>query len=105
MTGRQAEPFDPDVVDAVCRHMNDDHRADGLLIARTLGGVPDATAAEAVGVDTEAMEFRVVVGAGPRVVRVPFSRPVTERPQIRTAVVELYERACRQAEVVPHGHG
>jgi putative heme iron utilization protein len=105
MTGRQAQPFGQDVVDAVCRHMNDDHGEDALLITRTLGGVPDASSAEAVGVDAEAMEFRVVVGAGRRQVRVLFARPVTERPQIRTTVVELYERACRQAGIVPRGHG
>lgn len=93
------QPFSEDVVAAVCRHMNDDHPEDGLLIVQALGGQPAATAATAVGVDATAMHFEAVVDGEPVRTAVRFSEPVSRRPQIRLAVVELYERACAVAGV------
>jgi hypothetical protein len=98
-----ATPFAPDVVAAICRHMNDDHAADCLLICRTLGGRPGTTHAEAVDVDSHGMRFRVTDGEVAELT-VPFAAPVTERPQVRVAVVELYERACAAAGIEPRGH-
>ena len=70
--------------------MDDDHADDALLIVQTLGGAPDATEALAVDVDGAGMRFRV---DGARDVVVPFATPVTERAQVRLAVVELHQRA------------
>lgn len=84
----------PDAVAAVCRHMNDDHRADALLICQRLGGAPDAVDAETVAVDARAIHFSVRPAAGPaRAVTVAFAEPVRERAQLRSAVVELHARA------------
>ena len=95
----------PDAVAAICRHMNEDHRDDGVLICRQLGGMPDAVDAEAVDVDTEQMRFSVRRQDGStRQVSVPFADPVTERAQVRAAVVELHERACAAAGVEPRPH-
>jgi len=95
----------PEAVAAICRHMNDDHRANALLICRHLAGVQDAVDAEAVDVDAERMSFAVRRADGTSTpVPVAFARPVTERAQVRTAVVELYERACAQAGVEPRPH-
>lgn len=95
----------PDAVAAICRHMNEDHRDDGVLICRQLAGVPDAEDAEAVGVDAEQMHFSVRRTDGSSLqVSVPFADPVTERAQVRTAVVELYQRACAVAGVEPRPH-
>ena len=97
--------FAADVVAAVCRHMNDDHRADSLLICRTLGAIPDAVDAEAVDVDSTAMHFQVTRSDGTTdSTAVPFATPALERPQVRIAVVELYERACAAAGIVPRSH-
>lgn len=96
--------FAPDVVDAVRRHMNDDHADDALLICRALGGVPDAERVETSGLDSAAMHFTAWVGGAPQQVSVPFASPVHERPQVRLAVVELYERACAAAGVAPRAH-
>lgn len=89
--------FPPDVVAAVCRHMDDDHRDDALLICRTLGGQPSATAVSTVDVDTEAVHFSVQVDGEQVPVRVPFAAPVTERAELRHAVVELHRRAVAAA--------
>ena len=95
------EPFPPDVVAAVCHHLDDDHPDDTLLIARQLGGVPTATAVRATGVDSDGLDLLAVVDGVERPVRVPFPEPVHERPQIRTAVVALHERALAAAGAQP----
>lgn len=100
-----AVTFPPDVVAAVCRHMLEDHADDALLICRTLGSVPDAVVATAVDVDGAGMRFATTGADGSSAeVVVPFAEPVTERPQVRAAVVELYERACAAAGLAPRPH-
>jgi hypothetical protein len=85
--------------------MNDDHRADSLLICQTLGATPDAVDAEAVDVDSTAMRFRVTRSDGTTdSTAVLFATPALARPQVRIAVVELYERACAAAGIVPRSH-
>jgi hypothetical protein len=86
--------FPPDVVAAVCRHMDEDHPDDALLIVRALGGAPDATAARTTGVDGAGLRFSVDEPSGSREVDVPFARRISTRPEIREQVVGLYERAC-----------
>jgi putative heme iron utilization protein len=93
--------FGPDVVAAVCRHMNDDHPDDSLLICRTLGGRPAATAATMTGLDADGADFEVTVDGRPEHVRLPWSTTLTERPQIRLEVVRMYEQACAAAGRVP----
>ena len=100
----RAPDFPPDVVAAVCRHMNDDHRADALLICRTLGGVPDADEVTTTGFDRDALLLRASGPRGERSVRVPWPAPVTERAEVRRAVVELYERACAAVGIEPRRH-
>lgn len=102
MTGSD---FSPEVVAAICRHMNDDHRDDALLICRTLGRVPDAVDATAVHVDAAAMRFQVQRPDGTvEEAEVRFAEPALERSHVRLAVVELYERACAAAGIVPRSH-
>jgi hypothetical protein len=85
-----ADLFGPAVTAAVLRHMNDDHAADALLICRALGGRPAATAAAMSGMDAAGIVFTAQEPAGPVEVRIPWSGPVTERPQIRAEVVRMY---------------
>lgn len=97
--------FDAAAVAAICRHMNEDHREDAVLICRHLGGVDDVVAAETVGVDAAGLAFQVRRSGGAVVlVAVPFAAPVAGRPEVRAAVVELYERACAAAGLAPRGH-
>ncbi|MFF3854349.1 DUF2470 domain-containing protein [Micromonospora sp. NPDC002575] len=89
-----AQPFDADIVRAVCRHMNADHADDSLLICRALGGCPDATRARATGLDADGMDFAVAVDGIEVPVRIPFARRISERAEIRREVVRMHERAC-----------
>ncbi|MER5457156.1 DUF2470 domain-containing protein [Micromonospora sp. NPDC002389] len=94
-------PFPPEVVSAVMRHMNTDHADDCRLICQGLGGAPAATAATMSGMDAEAMYFAATVDGAPVAVRVPFSAPLTERRQIRAEAARMYREACAALGVTP----
>ncbi|GAB2937634.1 DUF2470 domain-containing protein [Nonomuraea fastidiosa] len=95
-----SSPFTPDAVEAIKRHMNDDHAEDGLLIVRALGGRPEAASAVTTDVDAEAITF--TIDGGERV-RVPWGETLTERAQVRKAVVRLYREACAKLGLPARG--
>ena len=94
MTAPDATPFTPDVVEAICRHMNEDHPDDCVRMVRGLAGV-DADRVTMTGLDADAAFFRV---EEPRVadVSLPWSGRLTERGQVRVEVVRMHEEACRR---------
>ena len=105
--------FDDAVISAVTSHMNDDHRDDSLLIAKAFG-FPEATASTMTGLDDRAGHWRVTDAQGEHDLRVEWpTSPITERPQVRRQVVELYKAACAKLGVPArdehqpeaHGHG
>ena len=93
------------VVEAVTRHMNDDHAADALLIVRAFGEHPNAVSARMTGMDARGADFAVRTDAGHVVVRVPWSCELTERAQVRPEIVRLYTEACRRLGTVPRQAG
>ncbi|GAA1745717.1 DUF2470 domain-containing protein [Aeromicrobium alkaliterrae] len=95
--------FEPEVVDAVLAHMNDDHTDDALLIVRAFG-LPEAESATMTGLDGDAAVFAAVLDGVPSEVRVPWSTSITERPEIRREVVVLYEQACAALGLEPRPH-
>ncbi|MBW8483418.1 DUF2470 domain-containing protein [Actinomadura parmotrematis] len=95
-------PFTAEVVEAIARHMNDDHPADCLEIVQALGGRPDATAARMSGLDATGIAFTVTVPGGERAVRVPWAEPLTERAQVRREVVRMSAEARRALGRAPH---
>lgn len=84
--------FPDDVVQAVLRHMNDDHRDDSLVIVRA-NGAPAATQATMTDLDTAAGTWRVVEPDGERDLVVAWLGPVVERADLRREVVALYTAA------------
>lgn len=83
----------PDVIDAVVRHMNGDHAADNVVICRGVGGRPDVETATMTGLDEHAIEFSAETADGAIVIRIPFDRPLRERPEVREAVAQLFRRS------------
>ncbi len=82
----------PEVVRAVTTHMNDDHRAD--LLVMVAEQAPTATQAEVTGVDEAALYVRVVEAPGAaREVALAWPGPLTQRTDIRKYVVEMHEQA------------
>jgi hypothetical protein len=95
-----------DVIAAIARHMNDDHVDDSLLIVQTLGGRPDATNVFMSGLDGDGVIFDVTSDTERGIeVRVPWSAPIVERPQVRQEVVRMYVDACAQAGITPRQAG
>ncbi len=95
MTDGPAPTFAPDVVTAICRHMNGDHADDCLRMVQGLGGV-DATAATMTGLDGDVARFSATTPTGEVEVVLPWSARLTERAQVRTEVVRMHEQACRE---------
>jgi hypothetical protein len=96
--------FSPEVVDAVLRHMNADHRDDNVIIVRA-NGAPGAVGATMTSLDEREGVWSVrLVGSDVESdveVRVPWTIPVAERADIRKAVVFLYRDACKKLGVEP----
>jgi hypothetical protein len=95
MSDPDATPFTPDVVDAIRRHMNDDHPDDCLRMVQGLGGVVDATAATMADLDADRAWFVATTPDGEVEVELPWAHHLTERGQVRTEVVRMHEEACR----------
>ena len=94
MPAADTPTFPPEVVEAIARHMNDDHAEDNVRICRALGGRPDTRVARMTGVDGDGIDFEVSGPQGDGPVRIEWPSRITERPQVRVAVVELHDRAC-----------
>ncbi|TDO51287.1 uncharacterized protein DUF2470 [Kribbella sp. VKM Ac-2527] len=91
------DPFTPDIVAAVLRHMNEDHAEHSLEIVRVLGARPDATSVRLTTVTPTGATFEATVpDADPVEVVIPWSTEITERPQFRTEFAHMYQRASAQ---------
>lgn len=100
-----ANPFGPDVIAAITRHMNDDHPDDNLLIVRGLGGQHAAASARMSGLDGLGADFVAEVDGGEAAVRIPWSRELTERREVRVEVVRMYNDACAALGIEPRQEG
>lgn len=94
------QTFSREIVDAVLRHMNSDHRDDNLVIVRA-NGAPEATDATMTALDGDGGVWSVRTGELEADLRVKWTIPVVERGDIRKAVVLLYRSACSQLGIEP----
>ncbi len=86
--------------------MNDDHADDNLLITRAFGH-RDATMSRMVGLDGDAghwVYLRATNRDDELTLRVEWSTPITDRPEIRREIVVLYDRACAELGITPRPH-
>ena len=91
------------MISGVTGHMNGDHAADNLLIARAFG-YPGATASTMVWVTGTAGVWRVTDAGGEHELSVEWpDGPIAERPEIRRSVVALYTAACAKLGVPARG--
>jgi heme iron utilization protein len=74
-------------------HLNDDHAEALLVMARALGGYPDATAATCTSIDRYGLELDLDTPRGPAATRIGFAERVTAADGLRAATVELARRA------------
>lgn len=78
-------------------HLNADHAAALLAMARALGGRPDATTAECMAADRYGLDLRAETPEGLRPARVEFAEPIDAADELRAATVELARRARASA--------
>jgi heme iron utilization protein len=74
-------------------HLNADHADALLLIARTLGGYPDATSVSCSRLDRRGIDLELESPRGRAPARVAFPDELTDSSQLRAATVELTRRA------------
>ena len=99
------ELYSDAVISAVCNHMNADHVEDNLLIVRSLGGRPDATAARMATMSPSGAVFTATVGGDEVDVEVPWEGVPAERVDFRHEVVRMYHEACAALGVEPRQAG
>ncbi|OKH78828.1 pyridoxamine 5'-phosphate oxidase [Mycobacterium sp. SWH-M3] len=88
----EPDPVSPHAAGAIA-HLNADH-ADALVaMARTLGGYPDATAAQCTAADRYGLDLRITSDRGAAHTRVAYAAPISSIAELRAAAVELSERA------------
>jgi putative heme iron utilization protein len=95
------DPFGPEAVEQIARHMNGDHADDNVVIVRGLAGVKTATAARMSGLDADGMDFDATVNGISVPVRVAFAERLTERRQVRAEAVRMYQAACAALGITP----
>ncbi len=95
--------FAPEVVEAVLHHMNDDHTDDNLLIVRAFAG-RDPETARMIDLDHRGGTWRYTVAGEDAELHLPWSRELSERPELRREIVALYDAACGKLGVEPRPH-
>jgi len=95
--------FSSDVVDAVLLHMNDDHLDDNAVIVRAFAGV-EPVIAVMTDLDENEGVWGYTDGEEEHELRIPWSKQLTERPEIRREVVEIYRAACKKLGIEPNSH-
>lgn len=98
------DPVAPAAGSAIA-HLNEDHADALLLMARELGGYPDATTASCLAADRLGLDLRVETPRGRAVTRVPFADAIAAPDGLRAATVELTRRARRAATESRAGAG
>ncbi len=88
----EPDPVSPRAAGAI-EHLNADHAASLLAMARTLGGYPDTTAAVCTGADRYGLDLRVTTDRGVAYTRVGYAAPISSFDELRSATVELARRA------------
>jgi putative heme iron utilization protein len=78
---------------AILGHMNADHAQVMVEYCKAFSKATDTTAATMTGVDRYGVELSATTGAGPRPIRIAFSRPLSTPDEVRQELVALAKRA------------
>ena len=97
MSGDRASWLVDADLDAAIWHLNDSHGPESLLMVRTVGGQPRATAAWVGELDQDGIDFLAEVDGSPMVIRLPWGQRAEAFCDLRRELNRLYERACRLA--------
>ena len=84
----EQDPFCGNAEHAI-EHMNDDHADANLIFVQELGGIPNASDAQMIGVDRYGMTFKASTASGTRTSRVAFPEVAHEASQLEPFVIGL----------------
>ncbi|BBZ09465.1 pyridoxamine 5'-phosphate oxidase [Mycolicibacterium doricum] len=90
----EADPVALQAAGAVA-HLNADHAESLLAMARVLGGYLDATTASCTRADRYGLDLRLETERGIAYTRVGYAAPLSSPAELRSAAVELTQRARR----------
>jgi len=85
----------------ILSHMNQDHGAALLAYCHAFSQAADTSAATMTSVDRYGFEMSAVTAAGPRPIRLGFSRPLASVDEVRKELVELVKRAREKLSATP----
>jgi putative heme iron utilization protein len=88
----EADPIRPHAAGAI-EHLNADHAAGLVDMARTFGGYPDTESALCTGIDRYGLDLKVHTPRGDAYTRVGFGTALTSFGQLRSAAADLVHRA------------
>lgn len=77
----------------ILAHMNEDHSDTLVLYCRAFSRATDTSAATMTGVDRYGFEMSATTAAGPRPIRLAFTRPVTTSDEVRMELVAMAKKA------------
>jgi heme oxygenase (biliverdin-IX-beta and delta-forming) len=101
----QPDPVKPHAHGAIA-HLNADHSESLRLMAQSLGGYPDTTAATCTGVDRYGLDLRVSTRRGVAYTRIGYHAAINSVDELRPATVELVRQATAvTTERGPKGGG
>jgi hypothetical protein len=87
--------FEPEIVTGVCGYMNSYQSANNLFMVQVLGGQPEATSATMVGFDATGVDFAASVSNEEIPVRLPWTREISTRDEVREQLFNLLDRALQ----------
>lgn len=90
--------FDPEIITGVCGYMNANQAENNLVIVQWLGGLREATSATMAGFDETGVDFAVRVGGEETAVRLPWTREISTRDEVREQLFALLDRALAAYE-------
>ncbi len=90
--------FDPEIITGVCGYMNANQAENNLVMVQWLGGLREATSATMVGFDETGVDFDVRVGDTETAVRLPWTREISTRDEVREQLFTLLDRALASYE-------
>lgn len=90
--------FEPEIITGVCGYMNANQAENNLVMVQCLGGLREATSATMVGFDETGVDFDVRVGDEETTVRLPWTREISTRDEVREQLFTLLDRALAAYE-------
>ena len=88
----EPDPVQPHAAGAIA-YLNSDHAEALCVMAKTLGGYPDTTAATCTGADRYGLDLKVETARGVAYTRVGYAEQIDSLDDLRSATVELARRA------------